>query len=65
MSDQKRSKSDPEFEKLSRKAFERRAAGKGLMLDRLSNDSRYESMETEFAWQGWQDAIDWLSGSDR
>ena len=51
-----------EFQKESKKAFEAKAQIKGLMLDRLSNDERYESMETEHAWQGWQEAISWLSG---
>ena len=44
----------------SRATFEAKAARKGLHLDRLTDDSRYESLETEQAWQGWCDAIDWL-----
>lgn len=54
-----------EFQRLSKKAFEAKAKEKGMMLDRLSNDQRYESMETEHAWQGWQEAIAWLGGDKK
>ncbi|KXS55234.1 MAG: hypothetical protein AWU57_333 [Marinobacter sp. T13-3] len=49
----------------SRSTFEAKATQRGLPLDRLSDDKRYESLETEHAWQGWCDAIDWLDAQGR
>jgi hypothetical protein len=38
---------------MEKKVFELWAENRGLSLDRVFNDSRYASMETEWAWQAW------------
>lgn len=38
---------------MEKKVFELWAENRGLSLDRVINDSRYVSMETEWAWQSW------------
>jgi hypothetical protein len=41
---------------MNRSKFERFAQKNGLPLERLENDKRYASMETEWAWRGYQEA---------
>ena len=45
---------------MNRSKFERFAQKNGLPLERLSNDKRYASLETEWAWRGYQEATDAL-----
>lgn len=43
---------EPPVDSVSRSEFEAWASSQGLPLQRLDNDSRYESMETEWAYRG-------------
>ncbi|ATN93286.1 hypothetical protein [Marinobacter phage PS6] len=38
---------------MNRRKFERFAEKQGLPLERLDNDTRYTSLETEWAWRGY------------
>lgn len=41
---------------MNRRKFERFAKENGLPLERLENDKRYASLETEWAWRGFCEA---------
>lgn len=41
---------------MNRRKFERFAKENGLLLERLENDKRYASLETEWAWRGFCEA---------
>ncbi|KAE8546114.1 hypothetical protein [Marinobacter nauticus] len=45
---------------MNRSKFERFARKNGLPLERLSNDKRYTSLETEWAWRGYCEATESL-----
>lgn len=45
---------------MNRSKFERFARKNGLPLERLSNDKRYASLETEWAWRGYCEATESL-----
>lgn len=46
---------------MNRSKFESFARKNGLLLERLENDKRYASMETEWAWRGFQEATKTLT----